>query len=677
MFALDEIDKILESLVSKKGRESRVLRVNLPDIERIEVDKLRPLIRENKKDYHTLDIVEQNRDLVSPFKLNLFAKHDDILSTDRMFATQMNDLLSPILANVPQRHYPTAKLIIYDDLSYEALTKLQRVISLGSGSSNSADLKNFLYKKPFNITAIFSIKYLSELLDQSPNPKLVNRLDRSNGKSTKQLNYFSIKREFPYLKLTDTIIILYNKQLYESQDRHPQTGEPRMTLSFLQQFSRSVQFVELREIIKNMGAVHHIYDNVLTFAPRAEISNFLRPSFEQLTHLAEQLVRITNNLRLRLDLISYRMADPYGSTKVFSQLVTSILKTSTNKKLCESYRPARLLVIDRFVDLQSFLFHADLYGPYVEQEELSQNKSTKLSTSQWLTSSDELDDKLQLCQLNEALNIVIQHAASLKVADTGTLNFRIPTTTVMSVSQSILHHLVMIKELYKSLDGGYLLLLRLESTVATVTDQVRSLKEPLSSTKQEELALRVERVYNAFKKLVKSRSISLESTERLACILVDVMNVFFYIASNDETLSKKASSVMSKVNSSLVGKFRKILSDMIDHDDKKRDTKIDLVHERFTRFNKVSKDTCSSRSALKLETIVETFLNNKLSNQFYPLLSIREDSSKVDFSVLVILGPLTPSEIGRIKVLEKGLHTGKILVVCVDIWRPSDFLQNL
>lgn len=677
MFTLTEIDKLLENMVTVGRRKKGRLRVNLPDIERIDVSgldlRIDGTLRLTSSHYETSRVSRTKM-----LKIELAPRALRKLSTDIAFAIQVNKMLYPILEVTPERSYPATKLLICDDFSLGVLRKFQKVICSKSLVRESTEFRNFLYRSPYNVTALLSIKNLSDLLDRTSAPKLVDRLDRSTGKITKQLNYPLIQRDFPYLKLTDSTIILLNRKVFEKTDRNPATNEPRLTIQFLQQFSRSAKVVELAESMNQFGKVHPIYDNVLTFAPGVERAS-LKLNLDILTNFADQFVRLMTNLRLRVEKLNYRSADQVSSCKLFSQLVASSLDTPVERQRRKDYQSARVIVVDRFVDLQGFLLHSDLYGPYMEQERNEPDDNQQSEFGANLNPMDELDDLLQLCPLNKALSTVMKYATGLK--PTGQADERKtvpPVMMIMSSSQSILRHLTIIKDLYKTLDQGYLLLLRIELSLITITDYLRNLSESPPLAKQDELAFRIQRVYRALKQLTGGRmgatNTGLMSSVRIACLIVDAINIFLYLTSSKDSHSAKAETLLTFIRQAILERFKKVAGS--NRDGNKSYTQL---REMLIKFDKISRDTCYSRSSLKLEAIVESYISNNLSEQFYSHVRIGE-ARELDGEgpvILVFLGPLTPYELSKIKTLESKLGTCEILILCADIWCPSMFLRSV
>lgn len=680
MFAFSELDKLLKDVAADDGRRKQ-RHINFPEVGRIEVEKLVSKLGSPFSLTSKPQLIPKSNSSRVPLKLEFVSRQARRFSTDITFAIKMNDLLSPVLNKSYERPYPTAKLILCDDISLELLSKFQRILSSGLFIKNSTEFRNFLYKSPHNITALFPIKNIIDLLDQTPAPKLIKRIDRSTGKTVMQLNYPLIQKEFPYLKLTDLIIILLDRKRFELNDRNPDSNEPRMTLQFLEEFSRSTKLVELVGLLEQTGRVHPVYDNVLTFAPRLELAN-LKMTFNMLSSVAEQVTRLTAQLGLRLSSLSYRYADPAKSCELLCRLISSNLSTPVEREKRKRLKPARVLILDRFIDLQGYLLHPDLYGPYLEQEYLSQDGENWRSFVTVTDPVDELDEILQLCPLNETLNVLMKQASGLRYPEPTDRRWTtLPAMMIMSSSQCIMRHLAIIKDLYKTLDRGYLLLLRLESSLLSVTDHLRGLSEAPDFAKQEEFALRLQRVYQALKQLAKGsveeKSYGSMSLLRVACLLLDAINIFLYITATEGMQSKKANALVSSIRRSVFGKFKKLL-DTKPQTSELRENK-NHAEKLLNAFDKVSRDTCKNRSSLKLEAVLEGFVNSELGEQFYPCIRIEHDEKEraKELVVLLFLGPLTPHELSEVKVVEQRLGAGQILIMCADIWHPALFLNSL
>lgn len=707
MFAvLDELDKLLER-VGLKRKQRQVVKVTLDDIKRIDVDKLD---LEKRVQYPAAQIHQEMLNQIETSLPYLTDSADDgtrgrrRLTTNSLFISLMQSLLLSRLVQLPERDFASARLMICDRESHEAIMKLQRIASLKSDDRRETN-RSFIYKRPFNLTAILLLQDIVDQFDRVRRP-IVKLRRNASGQLVGTYDYSIIKQIFPYLKMTDLIIVLNDISDLRARVFDPNGDRATQILQFLIHFARTSHLVEMQSITRQIGRQHKLYDNVAILWPQptaaiaTNTSNFvmdnihLRPPRAHLSFLAHRLIVMSQRLNLSLQSISYRSGDPSGLARVFSQIVASDLRPITNSNQWDTgLVPARVLVLDRFFDLQGLVSHSNRYGAFVEQEVQQwygvESVATVGSRSDF--AFDELDERLQAEELTGVLGAILRSTVSLrpqvKPTTTGSLKpfdgaqLSPSSSATMSASQSIRRHLDRVRLIYRRLNEGYLLMLNLEASLESIMNQLRTLEAPLERSEQEQLVARLRRIEEAFKQLVRLSGQSIKPLDliRVACILIDVINVFIYIHSRavagqqapsgsgacSTALNVMRTSLLSgKELQSLLGSRGK--SSGVNNSAKGLNSdgsqkSICKLLSKLSAFDTLSRACVSQRATLKLEQIIEKFHYNQLDGESYPSLSLSAASElaagrQTKVIVLVILGSLSCDELSRLKVLESELR---------------------
>lgn len=695
MSVLDELDKILANLLpnGKRRNETERMRISLTDVEKIDIEKLELSSKVTYPSHLNSSLPDTNK--IKVLDLNPLKTSTKHLSSDALFSNLLDSLVLSKLIQVPKCPYPSAKLVICDRFSYDMLMKLRRVASLTSATIGA---KNFIYKPPYEITAIFLLSDIVDLFEREREPIVVMR--RANGKELTSYNYSILRQKFPYLKLSDLILLLQEKGSFELGNFDPKASREHLLLQFFNHFARTTSLIELNPFIKLIGRPHLIYNNVLILQPEVstvEIGCHSKQAFSKLplqhvSYMAERLVQVSDKLRIDLKSISYRMGDPFGHTRVFSQLVASNLATKQgSSKQPNDYSSARVLVLDRYFDIQGPLLHSDSYGAFMEQEKqvkMFGERVTKLR----METMDTLDERLQMDKLTDVLGTILKYSLNLKSSAPkgpgrrGVSEWTKTTddflSSVMSTSQSIRRHLDLVKIIYKCLNEGYLLVLRLESNIENVGAQLRVLTEPMSATQQLQVAERLQRIVSALKQLIKISGKSIRSLDilRIAATLIDVINMFLFIHNRKDGPSTPASKIVNDIRLSILSdqELKKAQLDSVSSDE--LESSGDLL-SKLEVYDRLSRETCGHRSTLSLEEIVEKFYSQELDSESYCTnnLSNRQDDDKV--AILVIIGVVTPNELSRIKALEISLRKkfkipmNGIYILIHGVSGPDDFLR--
>lgn len=700
MFLVKEVDRLLETLAnntSDKRKKNAVMRISLPEIEGIELKRLNfagnvrfPLEPNPSLNYQILNKSYRYAKLLNLDKR--ISKDRSYLTSNVLFFNLMKTLVLFRLAQIQANQYPSAKLIICDRIAYNYLMKLQRITSAASSfSSNSDDhqgfeigLKNFIYKPPSNVTAVFLLSDIVDLFDREREPIVVVKTNKTDKKQEAHFNYPLIRRKFPFLKLSDLVVIVHDKSDLQIGGFSLESGREVQIIQILSQFARSSTFIELKFLSRLIGHPHQFYDNVMFIPPQTNSQNTQKNYYTSLPllHLSSMVERIVYTLRsmnLIMQSICYRLNDPSGQAKAFAQLVATSVSSSSQVPLADS-NYTRVLVLDRFSDLLGTLLHPLTYGAFLEQE-LHAGELDGVGLKLRVDTMSELDEDLQLEKLTDVLNSILKHTLSTTSKESDILKRKIQKSSMKSnvtreslltasaTSQSVRRHLDIIKVVYKSLSEGYLLILKIESILDKICDRVRDLKEIPSTDEQRQQAEALQRVVSAFKQLTemtKTRS-SFRSGDlaRLACAILEVANIFL-IAQNrmKENVDSKATKIVHDIRS-FVLRSKSVPKSVIES------------------FDTTSKATCSSRSPLSFKKTVEDFYKNKLDADSFPTLRLMKMEAVVPTSILVIvfLGYLTPYELSIMKIFEASLTAKRqrtpdsILIMACGLGRPHDFLK--
>lgn len=685
MFLLDELDKILERIATGgKKRDIGKIRISLPDVKGVNIERmqlgtkvdfpLEPL--SHIKNNHGYRSVEDLK-----FDTSILAQQSPSLNS--LFVTLMNTVALTEIKNSLDRQYPSAKLVVCDRSSYNLMIKLRRILTLVK-SQNSKSFKNFIYKPPFNVTAIFLLSDLIDLFDRLREPIVIIRQDKSVGKIA-NYNYSLIRQTFPFIKMTDLIFLIQNKENLKIGNFDPNGSREEQITQFLAHFARTTRLIELAPVYKMLGDLHLFYDNVSISPSNAFDADqsdtnqlYTKLSLKQLSYLSQHLVHLTKKLRLHLQSISVRNGDPYEQNKVFSQLLIASLPKQ--EEYSEDDSLARVIILDRYYDLQETLMHADRYGAFLEQERHDSVLGDQMIKLR-MDTVDELDEQLQLNQLTDVLGSILKYSISLKPKKVSNLKRNklkdTHLSSALTTTQSIRRHLDIVRQIYKYLNEGYLIILKLEANLGSVSKSLRTLKEPLSAAEQDQLAHRLQRVFSALKQLIKisGKSIRVVEIVRVSCILVDVINMFMLIH-NKRGLYEGSSRVINDIRLSLLDtrNMKKLLKDKID-------SEVGLV-EKVRDFDKTSREMCSYKSTLTLEEIIQKFYSQQLDNDAYSttILSNKPMIGRTSI-ILVFLGALTHNELSKIKVLETSLKSNKkssdIFVLTSGLSSPKNFIHSL
>lgn len=687
MFVLRELDEFLKDIASLGKHKNDDIRVSLPDIEPIDVAKLN-LPEKLNLPYGpplTLDRIAVNR-YQNPLDKTLAIDGQKYPTTNSLFLKLMNQFIFSKLVKLPERQYPWAKLLICDHHSYELILKHARITSLASNS-----LRNFLHREPFLITAIFELDNIVTLFDRSSEPLVIIRRDPRTGKSFVSYNYDPVKKVFPYLKMSDLVVVIEDKDLL--------SAKLVQLMHFLAHFARSFQLIQLGGLNKIMGWPHPIYNNVLIVRPKTPTwtDYYSQIPLTFVSFMATQLASIAEKLKLRLETVTYRAGDLHQQTKVYAHFLSSIVDKKIHDLL--DTRIARVLVLDRFYDLRGTLLHADRFEAFLAQERsqvklLSAGSHLERPT---LGSVDEqLNYRLHLVRLTEVLGVILNYAMHLKPTELGAANKRLGKQVVrldkslmprpaqysaaISTSQSIRRNLDIVKILYKSLNEGYLILLKLESSLESISTELRQSENPLDESRQMAIAERLQRLVSACRQLMKVSTKTIDSTDitRLSCLIADTINLFCAL-----NRSQKIVDLVIGAKSSIMKK-----KDLKLDDDSKFDSAGKIFSDlsvKYNAFDSLSASSCGQRSALSIDEILERMLDERLDEKTFPTCKLVENpkfsrDTKMTI-VLVFLGALTAGELSRIKLIEmqlkKQYQLCDILVLSSALAAPDDFLAAL
>lgn len=696
MFVLDELDNILQNLVpeTRKKNDTNRIRISLNEIERLNVGKMQLALKVPYPIRSAIaDLTAGNRIAKLNIVENLMSSERH-LTTDALFVLQISPLILPGLADTMERQYPWAKLIICDRLCYEMLLKLNR-IWFKNKHQQTGDMTNFLFKPPFNITAIFLLPDIVDLIDRERKPiVIVDSRRRAN------FNYSLIKQLFPYLKLSNLTVLLKDKGKLQLGTFTIDAPREHQVLQFVCHFARGTQVIELNSIVRSMGNFHLMYDKVLVI-PASNIPVYTnddgmklinnRPTLTHLSSMANQLVHLTEKLRLNLLSVTYRAGDPFGQTKLFSQMVITCLSSRRIDFTAGKVSAAKVIVLDRFYDLQSALYHADSYGAFMEQEKDDRLSSNSRMAKFRMDSIDELDDRLQLVQLTEVLAETIKYSTRLRTKELSNpvgskgqnriAQISDLLSSALTTNQSIRRHLDMIKLIYRCLNDGYLLLLRLESSLKSLYSELRGLNEPLSQPKQLEMAGRVDRIGSVFKQLTKTTGNSITTLDmiRVACILIDVLNTYLSIHNRREGHSKDADTTINDILQWVMSssEFKKALNSRLSKEQDSGSSS-DLI-QLMAKFNKVSREAYGQKCALSMEQIINKLQTKQNDHHLFPTMNLQDKQSESRVVVLVFLGAMTPHELSKIKSLEANLKSSQLLddmyLLTCGLVGPEDYLR--
>lgn len=714
MFLIREIDKILENVASpdndKRGRETERLRLSLADVEQINVENFQ-LATKIRYPFG----LSSNAILDDIFKVKGVSDLDKMIPIERQMTTDglIASLLIPLLASkltkTQHYYYPYSKLVICDRISYDLLLKFQRVLFVSSTSKP----RNIFYKAPFDVTAIFLLDDLIDLIDRHGEQVYFFKYDAKLKRNVANYNYSIIRKTIPFLKVSDLIIILHNKKNLELGNFDMKSNREHQILQLFNHFARTSELIELKSLTKLIGRPHLIFNNILDIQPFSETGEsklgFLKPNLSYLSSMAETLVQLASKLSLDLISISYRTNDVYNQTKMFTEFVSTAFSSQSQISPKFSKISARVLVVDRFHDLRSPLIHADKYGAFLDQERHSRTLGERPLKSR-IETVDELDELLQLDSLTEVLSSILKFSVNLKPKDSFNsggqpkpkspmLNSNQPLLA-MTTSQSICRHLDRVKAIYKCLSEGYLFIVRIESNLENIASEIRDSKnQSLSIEEQTLLVDRVQRALAALKQLIKisGKSIGVSDMIRIACILNDVINLLLSQIKVGK-LSSESSKLIKTLNeiksSSLRSKeFKKLLKPMLDNNDEVIESSERSLIKSLDSYDKLSCENYHSITPpLSLEQVVEKFFHSSEigDDTSYSTVYLTRDNLTGqttenrgrELIILAFLGSMSHNELSRLKTLERSLKRRQpqqkdlITLVC-DILKPEDFLKSL
>lgn len=692
MNIIDELDKLLSTFVTSSKKATA--RVSLADIKRIDVDSLNLPIKARYRDHDGKQpVADVSTKLAKLLPAALGVTEADLdprscqrsVSTDLLLLNVLNQLVLSKLAKSPVREM-SAKLLICDQGSYNALIKMNHI--LASGLVSTRGTTNLIFKHPFNVTAVLLLSDLLNSFDSHREPIVLRRFEPNLGKEAFAFNYPPIRKVLPYLKMCDLIVLLKDKVSDANKTNILQKfTREKLILEYLAHFARTTQLLNLAPLDEYLGLPHPIYNNVLTITQATSSDDILvgqpysKLAGSQLMYTAERLVQLADRLCLDLRSVSYRSADPYSQTRAFARFVETSFKS---KQTSGHIRGAKVLILDRFHDIQSPLAHADRYGPFLEQEHTNDDKDSELAANNRLGQLivlDNLDEQLHLQPLTDVLGTIIRHSAVLKTTTKLANEPKTkPLANAMATSQSARRHLDMVKVIYKRLQEGYLLMIRLESSLLSIGDEIRR-HDSLNVELQQSLAEKFQRSLYAFRNLidVSGKTIKTMDLIRLACIIGDLINMF-------EHATKKAQAPGCHV---ILNEAKKHLSETkefiksVKAENKDRQSELKRQIKIIDTFVAFSKSMCPYRSKLSLTQLIEEFLNVSRPNQS-EFQKINLGNSPLNLRVapiVVFLGSLSHEELARVKALEATLRDNKsidnIYILVCNLAKSEEFLLSM
>lgn len=696
-------------------------RVPAKEIGRIDVNKILTFERIR---FQEIDITRELSDRHDPFDLKSCISNRKYVTLDTQFARLMKQLVLDRLAQIPERSYPAARLMICDHEAYRNLLKLQYVVR--RIHPDQALHRFLLQKPPFKMTAIVLLKDIVNLVQKVGRP-----LALIKDNQTVNYDYSIIKQIFPYLRITDLIVVLGEIGSLRLGTFTMNASKDHQIIQFLTHFARSTHLVELLPIKNKIGGQHQLFSNVsilrvpnfTEMAPhettgqtqRATSANaHLEPTLLQLSFIAHRLYELINQLEWHLDTITFRVGDPNGFSKIFAQIVHSIEKTessgsvsgSATTKRDQTLVPVRVLVLDRFFDFQGLLSHTDRYGPYLEQENSPSNNDGLCNLR--LDEADHLDELLQCTSLTDALRTILEYGTK-DIADVhkNSPQYRAEPQNATRSNQSfkthsIRRHLDIVKSVYKSLSEGYLLVLKMESSLAQIMKLIHKLELDVTNEVQmHDIVERIRRVATVLDQLLMLPDKSLTAMDmiRVALMLIDLINIILYLyprsSASFEQLAQIKLSLMARSEFSGTLELEEDQRDInFKHKYKNEPAKHRPINirDKFEKFDSLSRANCGHTATASLEEIIEQFYLRKLDLGSYPRLkrpstppTLAKNVSRNKIIVLV-LGSITYDELTRIKSLEATLMqrrraqdraTSDIVIMCSDIIRPDEFITSL
>lgn len=734
MFVLHELENILNSFVS--NRVNNRSKITLADIDRVDVEAFNI---ESKIRLEPVDI-SQTLAATDPRNhrhLNDISWINDNTqlnpSTDLLFAKSIKSLVLDRLVGMPTRAYPSARLLICDSKSHRLLEKFQHL-----AGNNSGQQQFLLNRQPYNVTATLLLDDLVDIFDRLGRPLIKTKRD-SAGNQVINYDYTIVKQVFPFLRLSDLAIVLEEIGELRLKTYTLDGKRSHQVLQMLTHFARSNQLIELQSIGKSLGQLHPIYNNVcilkshlvsvdaapapaaspaqtpdvINFSRRFIANNHLTPQLAHLSPIAQRVLQLVSQLGWSLESVTFRVGDPTGFSKIFAHILDSTLKYERNNKPEQvsntNCSTARLLVLDRYFDMQGLLRHADTYGSFLTQEQRAMTRTSVIL-------EDELARELRFEKLTNVLGAILKLTSGNNKLDKN-------KNRTISSNQSIRAHLDQISEIYKTLQSGYLLLLKLEAFLESMLDKMRNSitsnnnnnNNKLDRRDQLEFSQRFKRIAEAFKQLISlpaSSPLQVSDALRFACLLIDAISVHLYLNPDSPELK----SLVDLKSEFVYGEqFRLTLKQIADtrgndleklappgDDDVLRNDSSYSSYVTSSRlgdsldvFDAISSERCATRSSLKLEEIMEHFYKRQLDSTSYPsikfhpqqragasnrLITTNNNSATKSNKKIVILmlGSLTHDELNRMKSLEARLtRAHDILTLVCDLIRPDEFIRSL
>lgn len=685
MFMIDEIDKILNGFVVKtqtrkeQNKQDQQPKIRLADIEKFtDVSQLNSKLKWLQDEPHqslTSRSNTKHRDK-SISKLDYLLQQRLGISTDLLFLSTINELvLSQLTEDRVHENRSGSRVIICDRQSYNLLLKFRRLLSDKSLFPNEESHSNLLFKHPFNYNAIILISEVIEFFQRQQKSLLQRHYNNETKQNSYNFNYSLIRNAFPYLKMSDLVMMVMDgRSLNMGAPIDINGSREYLTLQMLNHFARSNELLEMKRIHKDLGIPHITYNDVLIIRPPDESwtyhnagmnknksveipeSTRLNPlkklNLGHMVFLAEQLIRLADKLKLNLTSITHKSVDMYGQTRAFCQFVANKISNLPKNHI----QGCRILVLDRLHSLRSALAHADRYGAFLEQESVCKRLGADVNTM-LVVSLDNLDDKLQLVKLSQVLNSIIEYTVSLKpVKIDGAEPSALFSKSISTSNLSIQRHLSLLKTVCTAINEGYLLLVRLESNLMSLCNELALLSisnKPLDDSLLK-IGERLVRQVESFKLLCNKCGQSIGATDilRVVLILMDVINSFQFTINEKKIERNPWSHQLTYVCETLFSE--KIVKETLqarakaDHSGygQRLVSNLDKILNRLLGYQRLSLD---------LEQTLVAFEADQLDyeTQYNSLKLSRKDVVPGDALILLMLGPLTAQELSQLKDLDR------------------------
>lgn len=666
MFMIEELDNILKGFVSKQGKPYSI-RITVPDVAPISIDK--KFIDPNIK-YIPDSLVKFNGSK-SVFDIKEASFVHENLGTDFLFLETMNkNVISRLISNKGS----SSRFLICDSTCYDLFVKYTRILRRCQRTDTNDSL--LLYKSPFDFLSILKLSEVVDLFGRQQKPFLFKRFVASSSKPVFMFNYWLVRAAFPYLKMSDLIVMLWDVKDLDLNGIDESSSKEILTLRLLNHFARTISFIEVGSLNKLLDQTHPMYDNVIILKNDREsnsiqINPFARYPDILLLNLASQVANFIERLKVKLCSISYRSEDPYEQTRALAQLLEANFSSRTVKTDVPNARTAKVLIIDRFFNLSSPFLHADRYGPFCEQEKLVDRVNDGISRPIILT-LDDLDERLHLVLLTQTLSSIIEYTINMKPSQSDAKQANIPKINkVLSSYQSINRHLDIVRSIYKCLYDGYLLMNRLETSLISL--QTESLQEGASVE-------RLQRISVAINSLIENSGNSLRANDiaRLLCILVDVLNKFLAkFKKNQDSKSQQAVIDIKRqilYESSIKSKLK------LNYSSGENDMKLEDLIKAIHKFDSsISLPNCYINSD-SIQEVLKNFNENKLNAESYKSLDIDKSKGDEEILILIFIGTMTPNELALVKSYEANIKqkgAKQIYIFSSSLADPDEFIKAL